>query len=378
MNRLTVFGFGIAECNSDGVIYTSNAAMAYFEELLEYFDSVDVFIPLVTTPHDFKCKFTDPRFKVHGYGQSKLSFLMSYIPFLKSVKKSHVLVFIPASSRLAPIYSWVKKRSESTSLYVADDPFEFIGKLSLSRIPGYDQLYKSSVIKFISLSNPVFAAGKKVKSLCEPYAKNVYESLPQGQPLPKSDGVVKNQDKGSERTILFLNRVVFNKGIKELLQGFELLSDRRPEKLKLIYTGDGDALNELKILASKSKYSKYIEFSGWVDDQRLLEDIWSRADVYILPSTHTEGRPRGVEEAIVRRVPCVATKVGGIPAEHGNGQVYLIEPGQPEEIALALEKVLFDENCRERILECAENRRSWLLDNGSAAKQHASLILSHS
>lgn len=381
MNRLVTFGWGIAERDSNGVIYTSSAVMAYFEELLDYFDSVDIFIPLVSTPHNFSCAFKDERLRAYGYGRSKFSFVRSYIPLLRAASGAHVFIFIPSASRLAPIFSLLKNRAKSMPLYVADDPFAFVGHLSLSFIPGYDLLYKKSVKKFLSLSDPVFVAGKLVGDLCQPYSKNVHESLSEGHlPLQVKSTRNNSQDnqvtnKTGEYTVLFLNRVVFNKGVIELLRGFEMLCARRSESLRLIYTGDGDALKELKVLAEQSPIKEFIEFSGWVDNQEKLEEIWQQADVYILPSTHTEGRPRGIEEAIARRVPCIASKVGGVASEHGNGQVCLIEPGSPQAISDALEKVLFNEAYRLELLNKAEKRRRWLLDNGSAAKQHARLIL---
>lgn len=381
MNRLVIFGWGLAERDSSGDIYTSSAIMAYFEEFLDYFDSAEIFIPIVSTPHRFECAFNNERINAHGYERSKLSFFRSYIPLLRAAVGSHVLIFIPSASRLAPIFPLIKNRAKSVALYVADDPFAFAGRLSLSFLPGYDSLYKAAVKKFLSQSDPVLVAGKLVGEISRPYAKNIYESLPVGK-LPAGEHLAASNARNkqdisgkTEYTVLFLNRVVHNKGVIELLRGFEILYLRRPESIRLIYTGDGGALKELQTLASLSPARKSIEFSGWIDDQEQLERIWRRADVYILPSTHTEGRPRGIEEAIARGVPCIAAKVGGVAKEHGNGQAYLINPGRPNEIADALEKVLFDQGLRKKILDSAEKRRRWLLDSGSAAKQHASLIL---
>ena len=70
------------------------------------------------------------------------------------------------------------------------------------------------------------------------------------------------------------------------------------------------------------------------------------ADIFIYPS-YNEGMPMAVLEAMASGLPVIATRAGGLPdlvSEGVNG--LLVEPGQPGQLAGALQKMLDDEPAR--------------------------------
>jgi glycosyltransferase involved in cell wall biosynthesis len=59
-------------------------------------------------------------------------------------------------------------------------------------------------------------------------------------------------------------------------------------------------------------------------------------------STHPEGVPRVIDEALVRRIPVVATRIAGVSEEFREDEVLLVEPEAPDQIADGIEAILFD------------------------------------
>ncbi len=76
--------------------------------------------------------------------------------------------------------------------------------------------------------------------------------------------------------------------------------------------GDGRHRAALESEAAARGVSGAVHFSGQLPAGRAVRDVVDGADVFVLPS-RTEGLPRAILEAMARGVPCVGTRVGGIP-----------------------------------------------------------------
>jgi glycosyltransferase involved in cell wall biosynthesis len=98
-------------------------------------------------------------------------------------------------------------------------------------------------------------------------------------------------------------------------------------------------------------------------------------------SSASEGFPRVIMEAFARGRPVVATAVGGIPDIVQTGRNgLLVSPGDAEELAGALVRVLEDRAFAERLshgaLECAE-RMGWTPDRyAKALRRSVEAVLS--
>ncbi|MFK8031697.1 MAG: glycosyltransferase family 4 protein [Gammaproteobacteria bacterium] len=147
-------------------------------------------------------------------------------------------------------------------------------------------------------------------------------------------------DNGEPAKLLFLSRIVKEKGVMEALQAFKLLV-KANDRLTLTMAGDGPMLDEAKQYAKDNGLEDKISFPGFVsgdEKRRVLTD----ADMYIFPS-YTEGMPNSVLEAMAFGLPVVATPVGGIKdvvkkGEHG----FLLDENTPEAIAAFVEKIIGD------------------------------------
>lgn len=120
--------------------------------------------------------------------------------------------------------------------------------------------------------------------------------------------------------------------------------------VRLILVGDGPQLAELKLNASQLGIGERVLFAGFCAD---VASYYVAADLYVM-SSHTEGFPMSLLEAMAWELPVVATAVGGIPdivQDSNNG--YLVPSGGVEQIAAAMGKILNNRKLAERMGQMA-------------------------
>jgi glycosyltransferase involved in cell wall biosynthesis len=144
---------------------------------------------------------------------------------------------------------------------------------------------------------------------------------------------------GPQRSVLFLGRLIRQKGVDDLLHAVARLQPR-PE---LEIAGDGPDRRRLQRLARR--IGVRATFHGFVEGAA-KERLFSRAAVVCVPSRPTrfglsEGSPLVIREAFARGRTVVATRVGGIPEIcHDGGRSSLVAPGRPDLLAGALAEAL--------------------------------------
>lgn len=123
--------------------------------------------------------------------------------------------------------------------------------------------------------------------------------------IEREPQIIKNKfGLGKDEYILFLGRLVPEKGIKYLIEAFKQVDT---EKKLVIAGGSSDSSefeNEMKELA---KEDKRILFTGFVQGQE-LEELYSNAYVYVLPSD-LEGMPLSLLEAMSYRNCCLVSDI---------------------------------------------------------------------
>ena len=145
----------------------------------------------------------------------------------------------------------------------------------------------------------------------------------------------------AEFQVLFVGRLHPVKQVDLLLKAFGKLQKRIPN-VNMCVLGDGIERKNLTALASALGLSDKVHFLGFVDRKTVFE-MMRRSNVLALPSK-VEGNPRVLIEAMIHRVPIVATNVPGIRdmVEHGE-RGYLVGHSDPEELARGIEYVLRNE-----------------------------------
>lgn len=154
-----------------------------------------------------------------------------------------------------------------------------------------------------------------------------------------------------ERVLLSVGRLSKEKGHADLLRVFHELQRRMEGAgLKLVIVGDGPERPRLQALADRLAIRKSVIFAGHQDD---VVPFYSLAELVLLTS-HSEGSPNVLLEAMSAGVPTVATSVGGIPELVRHGQEALLaEKGDIEELAAAALRLLSDAELRRGLADNA-------------------------
>lgn len=123
--------------------------------------------------------------------------------------------------------------------------------------------------------------------------------------------------------------------------------------LTLWIAGEGSQRAELERLITDLNCGDYVKLLGHVADPMLF---YQAMDVFVL-SSDREGLPNVVLEAMALGTPVLATKVAGVPSlvvseESG----LLVEPGRPEQLRSALERLCDQPELRDRLAAAARER----------------------
>lgn len=166
--------------------------------------------------------------------------------------------------------------------------------------------------------------------------------------------------------ITFVGRLIYAKGIQDLISAFPMIKETVPN-VKLLIVGDGPYRCQLEELTAGTGCDKDIKFLGQKTQDQIIE-ILSVTDIFVNPS-YSEGLPTSVLEAAAIGVPIVATDVGGTREIIENGETGLLikerEPGQIAEAVslLAGNKQAAPENLAGKLGEAARleivNNYSW-------------------
>lgn len=114
---------------------------------------------------------------------------------------------------------------------------------------------------------------------------------------------------GAALRLGFAGRLAIEKGLPFLLLAFERLAAERPG-CRLLLAGDGNLRGELESRVRDRALGARVEFLGWRSGAE-LERFYREIDLLCLPSI-SENQGVAAQEALLRGVPVVASKVGGL------------------------------------------------------------------
>lgn len=146
--------------------------------------------------------------------------------------------------------------------------------------------------------------------------------------------------------VIFIARMLLDKGIREFIAAANLLNDKWNGKAIFILVGDTDNHNLSAISEQEIKAAEKDGFIVWKGHQRNVIPSLINADIVCLPS-YREGLPKSLIEAMAIGRPIVTTDVPGcrecVKHEY-NG--LLVPVKTVSELALALDKLLSDNELR--------------------------------
>lgn len=154
------------------------------------------------------------------------------------------------------------------------------------------------------------------------------------------------------KTILFIGRLVPEKGVQVLLEALWRLLPQMPD-LKLLVGGTGPFEDNLKARASNPVLKGKVEFWGFLnDDQR--NQLLKQSDVAVFPSLY---EPFGIValEAMAAQIPVIVSDTGGLSEVVSHGiDGYKVPPGNPGLLAYYIREILVNPGLARDL-----TRRAW-------------------
>jgi glycosyltransferase involved in cell wall biosynthesis len=159
-------------------------------------------------------------------------------------------------------------------------------------------------------------------------------------PLPRRLSESAHVPVRSRATVLFVGRLIPEKGILDLLRALALARRRADAELRI--AGDGPSKGLARSLAAELELEDRVTWLGLLDE-KALDQEYARATLLVLPTYYDEGFPTVILEAARQGLPVVTTRRRG-PADvfTGDDDVRFVEPRDIEGIAEAIEGLLGD------------------------------------
>ena len=165
---------------------------------------------------------------------------------------------------------------------------------------------------------------------------------PEGDPAPSST----LETLTARPTLIFVGRLIEEKGVFDLLSAVSILRDRTP--CDLVVAGDGPERVRLAARVHELELDDVVELAGYLTAEQLA-CAYRAADVFVFPSW-AEGFPTVLTEAMWAGLPIVTTRVGG-SADHLEEDMHalFVPPRDPHALAQSIERLLNDRELRTRM-----------------------------
>jgi len=151
-----------------------------------------------------------------------------------------------------------------------------------------------------------------------------------------------------DRYLLFVGRLVPEKGIQDLLQAYDALDDSLKSELSLVIVGDGPLRHSLQLRASRLMQGS-VKITGFVQRDELAA-YYALAEMFVFP-TYTDTWGLVVNEEMACGLPIIASSAAGCVADlvidGWNGRV--IKPGHISELTSSILHLAMDSQLRARM-----------------------------
>jgi len=154
--------------------------------------------------------------------------------------------------------------------------------------------------------------------------------------------------------VLCVGRLVSAKGQRILIEAVDRLK-RGGHRLELQLVGDGVDRSDLERLVVVCGLTDVVRFVGAVNQDE-IRAYYQRADIFALAS-FAEGIPVVLMEAMAMEIPCVATRITGIPELIEDGvSGLLVSPSDVEGMAAAMLRLMESAELRESLGKAGRQR----------------------
>lgn len=153
--------------------------------------------------------------------------------------------------------------------------------------------------------------------------------------------------------ILFVGRLMKEKGVFDLLDAFAQL--KGATQAHLLVVGDGDAREELQHHIRRLDLTERVTPTGYLEADE-LQATYDAATIFVLPTWWFEGFPTVIAEAMHAGLPIVTTPIRGT-VDHLQGGVnaLFVPPHNPAAVAEAVLRLLHDRPLAQRMSAANRN-----------------------
>jgi glycosyltransferase involved in cell wall biosynthesis len=167
--------------------------------------------------------------------------------------------------------------------------------------------------------------------------------------------------------IISVGSLVGCKGHATLIKACKILKERGHE-IECKIVGDGPEQRTLSKLIKEYKLDDILMITGYIPLSDVYEEL-AKADIFsLLTEIHIngyrDGFPTVILEAMLMSLPVVSTWISGIPDMVINGETgFLVHEREPVAAADAIEKLITDEQMRQRMGKAGRQRVLALFDS---------------
>jgi glycosyltransferase involved in cell wall biosynthesis len=177
----------------------------------------------------------------------------------------------------------------------------------------------------------------------------------------------------NELVLVCVARLSPMKGIDVLLTALERLL-KSGHHFRCIIVGDGPLKAEIVDSITTLRLTDHVILEGFQTDVR---PYLQAADIFVL-SSHREGLPFSILEAMACELPCVVTNVGGNAEAVDCGKEGLIvNPGSAEELSNAIASLLTSPDVRTRMSQLAREKVRTKFDIDIQMHEYIRMLMNH-
>ena len=232
----------------------------------------------------------------------------------------------------------------------ANDIFEESGcELSLARL-----MEGAAMVVTVSDYTAKFLIGRFPDEARK--VKRVYNGLDL-KPFAEARG----GEKGAPPILLSVGRLIEKKGFDDLIRSCATMWESGDGVFQCVIVGDGPMEAELSALIADLGVGDLVSMVG-ARSQKEIVELLGRAQIFVLPCvTEKNGGkdnlPTVIMEAMAAGLPCVSTRLAGVPEMVIDGETgLLVDERCPKEFAAAVSRLLGDAEMRQRMGAAGERR----------------------
>jgi glycosyltransferase involved in cell wall biosynthesis len=224
-------------------------------------------------------------------------------------------------------------------------------------------LYKLLLNLTLYFSSHIVTVSESIKNqLQSNYSHRNIHFIPNGvSSLFSKSYINRTYNKKNVYKIISVGSLIPRKGYDQTINAIGKLKEFN--NISFIIIGDGSEKDKLLSLIKQKGLTDKIEFIGSCDQPTIVNHL-KESDIFIL-SSHSEGRPNVILEAMACGLPIIATDISGnneLIKDLDNG--LLFEDGDIETLTQSINKLLSSSETREKIGRSAhkyiiENNLTW-------------------